>query len=703
MAELILKTDTLNQGREKLNAAIKDAESAKNSAGQAIETSNQAKHTAEKAENKAESALQYTVGKYLEPVDTFDDIATTYPNAEENDRVFVRDTGKVYILQNGVWQEYLEITAGPVNEVDKRLSEQIDHNKTLIGKSVFDYLNLVNGDDWTAAIQAMLDEDRLHVLPPGRYRITDELIVGRSRVTLRGSGSSLVWLPERDTVIYYDGPADDSKAVMRVATAPVGEIATVQLTNIQISNIVLDGNGKAGYGLYANYVTNDSSIHLITAINCTQHNIFIAKGWYASYRDLVGAFGLGNGITIGKGFTGWATSDYQVNSVYFSNLRGFDNGKDLSFNRDTKREWGYGIGLYDGYNLMLRGITCERNDGAGLVFNNKTTSAGVVGSYFERNGQRDSIGGKDTAIIYVGNGGGGGHYLRDTFLVGEQAHTRHQTIWLTGNRPRSELVIDGVSFGKIIAEWSDYKLNNAYFGLAAYIEGHAPKNTVTVGYGQDTLYVRSNGSDNNDGRTPTTAFATLTKAVEMAEYFERVTKIDCAGLSTNEVTLDFSKIRKEIRIDGVGTAKIINSTAHTGFGIKNNSHKVTIANFGEISRVIADNAYLHVLSSKLSLKDNSATPCLNAVESRILLESTNLDGNDSTASVKNGIRSIASEIRLKGSNVSGFNNDYGIENSGTILADRFMAGFNSVNFRDSSGYVVGGNRMVNAFGSVTFS
>lgn len=608
---------------------------------------------------------------------------------------------------NTVTGETLATIGRRLDEEYEKFSSEITNISDVTGKTPYDYLSLVSGlgtpdEDWTLAIQTLIDAGRLHRLPPGRYRVTDELKMRQNRSSLEGSGNTLVWDKLKDTVIYYDGPKDPNKAVLRVSGKPVGEVSDIQLSNVHLKNIVLDGNEKAGYGLYTNYVTNDSTVDNVTAVKCINHGVFIAKSWYASFRNIVAAFSLGCGITIGKGFEGWAGADRQVNSAYFANLRAHDNGKDLQFDRKGNREWGYGIGLYDGYNLNLRGITSERNDGAGLVFNNKATVAGVDGAYFERNGQRDAVDGEDLAVIYIGNTSGGGHYLTNIFLVGEQAHTRHQTIWLTGSKPRSELKIDNVQYGKLKAEWSDYKLENAYFGLAAYIKGHAPKSTAIVGYGQDTLYVRSNGSDNNDGRSSSTAFATLQKAIEMAEYFERVTMINCAGLVSEEVTLDFSKIRKELRIDGVGTAKVINASAHKGLEIKNNAFKVTIANFGEISRIIAENADLNILGSTLALKDNSATPCLNAIDSKINMKTVMVDGKGSSAPVKNGIRSNGSEIRMMDCNTSGLDNYFSIENNGIVMADRYMAGFNYIDFRDGSGHVIGGNKMITSAGAITF-
>lgn len=58
MAEFIKKTDTLNEGREKINAAIQDAEDAKTTARQAVNVSEQAKQIAQTAENKADNVQE---------------------------------------------------------------------------------------------------------------------------------------------------------------------------------------------------------------------------------------------------------------------------------------------------------------------------------------------------------------------------------------------------------------------------------------------------------------------------------------------------------------------------------------------------------------------------------------------------------------------------------------------------------------------
>lgn len=58
------------------------------------------------------------------PVPTFNDLATTYPNPEKGYTVMARDTGIVY-RWDGQWKEIQQIDAGPVNEVDTRLSAHL--------------------------------------------------------------------------------------------------------------------------------------------------------------------------------------------------------------------------------------------------------------------------------------------------------------------------------------------------------------------------------------------------------------------------------------------------------------------------------------------------------------------------------------------------------------------------------------------------
>src|SRR5699024_7089237 len=65
------------------------------------------------------------------PVDSENDLPTS---ANEGDTVMTRDDGKVYRYDGSQWQEIQQIDAGPVNELDSRLSSQLAKVNTEISE-----------------------------------------------------------------------------------------------------------------------------------------------------------------------------------------------------------------------------------------------------------------------------------------------------------------------------------------------------------------------------------------------------------------------------------------------------------------------------------------------------------------------------------------------------------------------------------------
>ena len=65
---------------------------------------------------------------WKEPVDSFSDLPSS---AEEGDTRMDKSTGKVYRYDGTNWVEIQQIDAGPVNELDSRLSSQLAHNANL--------------------------------------------------------------------------------------------------------------------------------------------------------------------------------------------------------------------------------------------------------------------------------------------------------------------------------------------------------------------------------------------------------------------------------------------------------------------------------------------------------------------------------------------------------------------------------------------
>lgn len=67
------------------------------------------------------------------PVANFAALATTYPGAVEGDTAMTRDTGKVYRFDGSTWIEIQDIDPTAINEVDTRLSADVENQKKQLG------------------------------------------------------------------------------------------------------------------------------------------------------------------------------------------------------------------------------------------------------------------------------------------------------------------------------------------------------------------------------------------------------------------------------------------------------------------------------------------------------------------------------------------------------------------------------------------
>lgn len=109
---------------------------------------------------------------WLAPVDTFANLATTYPNAVEGNAAMAKDTGIIYRFDGTQWEPIQQIDATAINEVDSRLGGEITVNKESLNQRGINIMYppapLVGakgdynpdtglGTDDTAAIQACID------------------------------------------------------------------------------------------------------------------------------------------------------------------------------------------------------------------------------------------------------------------------------------------------------------------------------------------------------------------------------------------------------------------------------------------------------------------------------------------------------------------------------------------------------------------
>src|SRR5699024_455788 len=85
---------------------------------------------------------------WKEPVDNFNSLPS---NAKNGDTRMDRSTGKVYRYDGTNWVEIQQIDAGPVNEVDARLTSQLNEKAS----SQYDSLTIKVPSDFSSVSEAI--------------------------------------------------------------------------------------------------------------------------------------------------------------------------------------------------------------------------------------------------------------------------------------------------------------------------------------------------------------------------------------------------------------------------------------------------------------------------------------------------------------------------------------------------------------------
>ncbi len=546
MAELIQKQDTLNEGREKLNAAITDAEKAKSSSEQANVVSNQAVTIAQSAESKSDYTQQQLDNIIIE--------------SGTSDAETIQARGDYDLL-------YKRLDAS-----DSTMSE---NNQDLVSRGVNVLLSGVIGDgitDDTSALRKVISENNVIVIPipPNYYKITDEIVFPSNKTVIFFGGN--MWNPvnKKDVWFKYEGEVALGKAMFRISDSPCGIEPDVARSNIKMyGGVTLDGNNKIGHGFYSAYVVNDSSFSAITVIRTLLDGYKIEKSWYATYSNLVARNTQGPGITIGKNES-WGG----VNGVEFRSLRASSCGLNGHFDEANPSAGGYGIGFFPGSGTKLLNATSESNYGAGFVYGTGNRPINEVDTvYLEGNGigaKNDGKASRNWGFVVEGSSSGRGNSVRNLFMFGPVGNEAAQSLLITGQEPVSPIEFYNVSFGHHLkADWSNYKmLGYVYDGLTQYIDGHLPKNEVLLSSLITTVYVRNSGNDRNDGRTSATAVRSLKRALDIVKFAPNINIIDCAGTLDVEF-IDFRNINKPVTFDGKTTGRIVNSTNGQSLDFKN--------------------------------------------------------------------------------------------------------------------------------------
>lgn len=321
--------------------------------------------------------------------------------------------------------------------------------------------------DDTVALQAALDAKIPVFIPVGIYRITSELVFKHgSRLIGAGnwSGVASTFSTTGNAVILYDGPGGTNSCIIRMSDDVVGvspaSASTRDLQNITLTNVVLDGNGKAEYGLYMVRAWANNNLDFITVTRTKKHAFWAGLCWNGDPRNWNAYKNEGAGITLGKDTFGWgsATVDQSVCSSFFGYFNGCNNsGTPLNdFDSTSDQEKEYGIGVFDSRGLLFLNAQAAQCSGPGIFINQASLKpVKFLGGYCEGNGR--SSGSSASWDIWYNSTAASHHTTFDGMYLGLTPSIR-----LTGAAPSR--VEAGPKFlnmpllGTINSDFSNYRL-----------------------------------------------------------------------------------------------------------------------------------------------------------------------------------------------------------------------------------------------------
>jgi len=261
------------------------------------------------------------------------------------------------------------------------------------------------------AIQTALDLGKPVYFPVGTYLIDQEIvlkpgskIIGAGTYSafansLGGQPAPLKDISVGTTYIKYDGIPSATACIIRASVEAVGiepiDNNTRNLLNIGVTDVVLDGNGKAGIGLYVVRGLTNNQFDRITVTQTTDHAFLVMISFIGQVNNWVAYFNKGCGITIGKNVYNWVSVNVTVDEVQFNSCFGYYNGWETTtganrislnaFNETTAADKEYGIGFYTGRACIFINAQSAYNGGAGIYCETDRWPLKFSSCYIEHN------------------------------------------------------------------------------------------------------------------------------------------------------------------------------------------------------------------------------------------------------------------------------------------------------------------------------
>lgn len=343
--------------------------------------------------------------------------------------------------------------------------------------------------DDTQALQAALDAGVAVVLPPGVYRITSELVL-KTGTKLIGSGAFSAFVntagglasPLKDysagtSVILYDGPASSAACIVRASSEAVGieptDTDTRNLINVGLRGVVLNGNGKAGIGLYVVRAMSNNEFEDITVTRTTSHAFLVMISFIGHAKRWAAYLNEGCGITLGFNVFSWASANVTVDEIHFDSLFAQYNGHNASrvplgvYNKSSNYNKEYGIGIGQGRALKFTNAQSIRNGGVGIYCECDRWPIKFDTFYTEFNCESDSAPATNGRFgIWVqGVSGNNSRHLQfeNGYMSGSGATLEFDGIRLAGTEPsrsgEDATIFEHIPLLKHVeASWGNYRL-----------------------------------------------------------------------------------------------------------------------------------------------------------------------------------------------------------------------------------------------------
>jgi parallel beta-helix repeat protein len=167
--------------------------------------------------------------RWLTPVATFADIATTYPNPQHGDTVMTTNDGKIYRYENGQWNWTQAYTDTAIADAQNKIGILNKKTDGIVSVKEFGAVGDGVADD-TTAIQNALNVGGIIYFPAGTYIVSYGL-VPKSNTLITGSRNAILKLKDGQ-----NGDVWQKRFIFDI------ESSSTPIENVTIENITLDGN-----------------------------------------------------------------------------------------------------------------------------------------------------------------------------------------------------------------------------------------------------------------------------------------------------------------------------------------------------------------------------------------------------------------------------------------------------------------------------